>query len=133
MENSIDVIIGGRAYTLRGFESEEHIIRLAGYINQKIAQLRAVEGFTRQTQEYQTLLLELNMADDQQNAAAELEQLKKKNEELEKEIYSLKHQLVSAQLKLDEQAKDKAVHAQASRSERPRGGQRTGSNNKYSS
>ena len=35
------VVIGGRTYTLSGYESEEYLLRVAEYLNGKIDELRA--------------------------------------------------------------------------------------------
>lgn len=100
--NYTDVIIAGKVYTLGGYESEEYLQKVAGYLNGKNSELRKVDGFLRQTPDYQNILLQLNVADDYFKAAGQLEELKEKAEEQEKEIYGLKHQLVTAQLKLEE-------------------------------
>ena len=38
--------------------------RVASYINEMITTLKRQEGFTKQSAEYQTAMVELNMADD---------------------------------------------------------------------
>lgn len=100
--NYTDVIIAGKVYTLGGYESEEYLQKVAGYLNGKNSELRKLDGFLRQTPDYQNILLQLNVADDYFKASEQLEELKVQTEEQEREIYSLKHQLVTAQLKLEE-------------------------------
>ena len=46
-------------------------------------------------------MIYLNLADDYFKAVQEARRLKDKNEYLEKEVYSLKHELIGVQMKLD--------------------------------
>ncbi len=104
--NYTDVIIAGKVYTLGGYESEEYLQRVAGYLNGKSAELRRVDGFLRQTPDYQNVLLQLNVADDYFKAMGRLEELEAQTEAQANEIYSLKHQLVTVQLKLEEMKRE---------------------------
>ena len=45
--NYTDVIIAGKVYTLGGYESEEYLQRIAGYLNGKNSELRKIDGFLR--------------------------------------------------------------------------------------
>ena len=58
------VIIGGRVLTLSGYESEEYLQKVASYLNSKIADCGKIEGFNRQPLDLQSILLQLNIADD---------------------------------------------------------------------
>ena len=40
-----EVLIGGKVYTLSGYESEEYLQKVALYINNKISEYNKVEGF----------------------------------------------------------------------------------------
>ena len=99
--NYTDVIIAGKVYTLGGYESEEYLQRIAGYLNGKNSELRKLDGFLRQTPDYQNILMQLNVADDYFKAAEELAEVKETAEAQEKELYALKHQLVTVQMKLE--------------------------------
>ena len=59
-----EVIVGGKVFTLSGFESEEYLQKVASYINNKHAEFEKIDGYRRQTNDYQALLLEFNIADD---------------------------------------------------------------------
>ncbi len=104
--NYTDVIIAGKIYTLGGYESEEYLQRVAAYLNGKLAELRKLDGFLRQSPDYQNILLQLNVADDYFKAEGKLSQLEAQAEEQERELYRLKHQLVTTQLKLEEMKKE---------------------------
>ena len=107
--NYTDVIIAGKVYTLGGYESEEYLQKVAGYLNGKINELKSVDGFLRQTPDYQNVLIQLNVADDYFKAAAQADEIREQLEAQEKELYSLKHPLVMTQLKLEEMQKEAGV------------------------
>ena len=107
-KNYTQVLIDGNIYTLGGAEDQEYMQKVASYINEKISGLKAQPGFTRQNKDYQEVMIYLNLADDYFKAVQEARRLKDKNEDLEKEVYSLKHELVSTQMKLEAVLKDLA-------------------------
>lgn len=99
-KNYIDVLIGGKIFTLGGMEDENYLQRVASYINEKYNAVSKQEGFMRQAEDYRNLTLCLNLADDYFKEKEKNEELKARNEELEKETYRLKHELISLQLKM---------------------------------
>ena len=107
-----EVIIGGKVFTLSGYESEEYLQRVASYINGKINEYNRVDSFRRQPPETQCVLLQLNIADDYFKAKKQISQLEEDIRAKEKELYDLKHELVSAQIKL-ESSEQKAKEYQA--------------------
>lgn len=96
-----EVNIGGKTFTLSGYESEEYLQNVASYINSKLDDFHKVEGFKKQSAEMQNVLIQLNMADDyfqeKKHCAKVLEEMKDK----ENELYDLKHELVATQIKLE--------------------------------
>ena len=100
-EKSAKVLIGGKVYTLSGYEEEEYLQRLANYINQKLDEFSSIDGYKRIPAEMKATLLELNIADDYFKAKSALESLETDIELRDKEIYELKHDLISAQLKTE--------------------------------
>ena len=107
VKTDTEVIIGGRVLTLSGYESEEYLQKVAAYINEKIAVLKAQPGFTRQNKDYQEVMIYLNLADDYFKTLQEAMMLRSQKDEMEKEIYSLKHELIGLQMK-QESAEKKA-------------------------
>ena len=59
-----EVIIGGKIFTLSGYESEEYLQKVASYINNKLDEYGKMDAFKRQPYEMQSVLLQLNIADD---------------------------------------------------------------------
>ena len=96
-----EVIIAGKGFTLSGYESEEYLQKVASYINNKIAEYNKIDSFRRQPMDTQNVLLQLNIADDYFKAKKQInileEDLKSKNDE----VYALKHDLIAAQMKLE--------------------------------
>lgn len=106
-----EVIIGGKVFTLSGYESEEYLQRVASYINNKLIEYNKLDGFRRQPMDTQAVLLQLNIADDFFKAKKQISILEEELQAKEKEMYDLKHELISAQIKL-ESAEEKARNQQ---------------------
>ena len=104
-----EVIIGGKVFTLSGYESEEYLRKVASYINNKVAEYNKVDSFKRQSLDTQNVLLQLNIADDYFKAKKQISLLEEEIQNKEKEMYDLKHELISVQIKLEnaEKAMDK--------------------------
>ena len=96
-----EVITGGKVFTLSGYESEEYLQKVASYINNKITEYNKNESFKRLTLDMQNVLLQLNIADDYFKAKDQVEKLERDLENKEKEIYDLKHDLISNQVKTE--------------------------------
>lgn len=100
------VLIDGKVYTLGGSEDEGYLQRVASYVNEKISAMRKFPGFTKQNNEYQTAMIALNIADDYFKSQDQEEMVRDQRDEMERETYSLKHELVSTQMKLEAVLKD---------------------------
>lgn len=103
-----EVIIGGKVFTLSGYESEEYLQKVASYINNKLNEYSKVESFKRQPLDTQSVLIQLNVADDYFKAKKQIAILEEDLQGKEKELYDLKHEIISAQIKqesADEQIK----------------------------
>ncbi|MCF0129849.1 MAG: cell division protein ZapA [Pseudobutyrivibrio sp.] len=100
-EKSAKVLIGGKVYTLSGYEEEEYLQKVANYINAKLDEFNAIDSYKRIPADLKATLLELNIADDYFKAKNMIESLEADLEIRDKEIYDLKHDLISAQLKAE--------------------------------
>ena len=96
-----EVIIGGKVFTLSGYESEEYLQKVASYINNKIAEYNKIQSFKRQPVDTQNVLMQLNIADDYFKAKKQISMLEEEIQAKEKELYDLKHELISTQIKLE--------------------------------
>lgn len=97
--NSTEVLIGGKVITLSGFESEEYLQKVSTYLNHKIAECTSIEGYNRQTAETRSTLLALNIADDYFKAKKQGAVLENDVQQKDKEMYDLKHELISTQIR----------------------------------
>ena len=100
------VIIGGKVFTLSGYESEEYLQKVASYINNKLSEYNKVESFRRQPQDTQNVLMQLNLADDYFKAKKQISLLEEEIQSKEKELYNLKHELIASQIKLENMEKN---------------------------
>ncbi|MBO5291684.1 MAG: cell division protein ZapA [Lachnospiraceae bacterium] len=96
-----EVLIGGKVFTLSGYESEEYLQKVASYINNKMSEYSKIDGFRRQPLDTQNVLLQLNIADDYFKAKKQISILEEDIAAKEKELYDLKHELIAAQIKLE--------------------------------
>lgn len=105
-KNKTEVLIDGKIYTLSGYESEEYLQRVATYINNKLAELKKLDGYARLSQELKSILLELNVADDYFKAKNQVEMVEEELAQKDQELYDLKHELISTQIKLEDATKE---------------------------
>ena len=101
VKTDTEVIIGGKVFTLSGYESEEYLQKVASYINNKMTEYNKVDSFRRQPIDTQNVLLHLNIADDYFKAKKQISLLEEEIQGKEKELDNLKHELIAAQIKLE--------------------------------
>lgn len=100
-----EVVVAGKVITLSGAESEEYLQKVASYINGKISEYNRVDAFRGQPADMQNILLELNIADDYFKAKERIAALEDEIEIKDKELYDLKHELITSQIKLETKEK----------------------------
>ncbi len=101
-----EVIIGGKVFTLSGYESEEYLQKVASYINNKVNEYGKVDSFRKQPLDTQNVLLQLNIADDYFKAKQQISLLEEELKAKDTEIYDLKHELIASQIKLENTEKN---------------------------
>lgn len=111
--NDTEVIIDGHVYTISGAEKPEYVQKIASYINSKYLECKKQQGFGRMDSSFQSVMVAVNMADDYFRALQSLDTVNKDQGESEKEIYRLKHELVTTQMKLEEMQKVLSEREQA--------------------
>ena len=105
-KNNTQVIIAGKIYTLSGYESEEYLQRVASYLNVKISEFRNLDGYHRLSPEMRSILLNLNTADDYFKVKKKVEELERELSEKDQEIYEFKHEMITAQIRLENAEKE---------------------------
>ena len=111
-KNTADVLIGGKVYTISGYESTAYLQKVAAYLNEIEEQVSGMEGYRRLSSEEKQLLKNMNLADAYFKASDARDQLEKEIEQKDKEIYGLKHDLIDAEMdkeKLQKQIRDLEV------------------------
>jgi len=98
--NDIEVIINNKRYNLLGYESEEYLQKIASYINSKYAEFKKKDFYKMLDTDMKNILLEINLADDYFKIRNQIKDLETENENTSKEIFNLKHELISVQTKL---------------------------------
>ena len=108
-KNFTEVLIGGNVFNLGGFESEEYLQKVSTYLNHKIDECSSNDSYRKQSADTRSVLLALNIADDYFKAKKQGSSLESDIEAKDKEMYDLKHDLISVQIKLEnaEKAMDK--------------------------
>ena len=100
-KTSAEVVIDGKVYTLSGYEGEEYLQKVAAYINIKISEFDEIEEYRHIPVTTKNTLIQLNMADDYFKAKSQVEKLERDLENKDKELYDLKHDLISNQVKTE--------------------------------
>ena len=101
----------GQAWALYGYtmmyretgktEYLEQARKVASYINGKINEFTSIEEYRHIPLNMKNTLIQLNIADDYFKAKDQVEKLERDLENKEKEIYDLKHDLISNQVKTE--------------------------------
>ena len=96
-----EVSIGGKTFTLSGYESEEYLQEVASYINHKLEDFHKADAFKKQSSETQNVLIQLNLADDYFQEKKRCAKIEAEMKDKDNELYDLKHELVATQIKLE--------------------------------
>lgn len=101
-KKSADVLIGGNVYTLSGYEEEDYLQQVATYINNKIAEINEKDELRKLPADMKAILLNLNIADEYFKARQKIEKFESEMEAKEEELYELKHDLISHQVRMED-------------------------------
>lgn len=105
-KNAVDVIIDGKQYTLSGYESNEYLQKVATYINDKINEVSSQDGYSQLEVDMKKILLAINISDDYYKAQKVAEDVRQEKEELEKEIFNMKHDMIAMKEQFEEREKE---------------------------
>ncbi len=100
-KNTAEVLINGKVYNISGYESTAYLQRVASYLNEIEEQISQVEGYQMFSADEKQLLKNMNLADAYFKANDRKEELLEEVEYKDKEIYSLKHDLIDAKIEKD--------------------------------
>ena len=95
-----EVIMNNKRYTLAGYESEEYLQKVAFYINSKHNEFKNRDAYKFLDTDLRSILIQINIADDYHKAKDKIKEIEVDSESKSKEIFDLKHELISVQSKL---------------------------------
>ena len=98
---NVEVVIGGKVYTLSGYEGQDYLQKVATYINEKINEFDAMGATRHLPNDMRGTFIQLNIADDYFKAKNQAEKLEQDLRMKDRELYDLKHELISAQMTYD--------------------------------
>ena len=107
MKNAVEVVVDGRVYKISGSESQEYLHQIAVYINEKMTECHSTENYRKQSGDQRQLMLSMNLADDYFKAKNQAEKLTAELEKKERELYSVRHDLIEARLEIENLKKEK--------------------------
>lgn len=105
-KNNTEVILGGKVYTLSGYESEEYLQKVAAYINSKLNEMMADDGYRRLSSEIRANMMYLNIADDYFKAKKTADALENDVAAKDKQISDYKYDLIAADVKYNASVKE---------------------------
>ncbi len=107
-KNMTEVVIAGKIITISGEEDASYMSEVAAFINGKLLDLQKTANYAKLSAEHKQILLGMNLADDYFREKKKNEILEAELELKDKELYSLKHELINLQLDLEKLQKEQA-------------------------
>jgi cell division protein ZapA len=100
-KNTAEVLINGKIYTISGYESTAYLHKVATFLNELEEDISKTENYNMLSPDEKQLLKNMNLADVYFKANDAREELEHQVEDKDREIYSLKHDLIDARLEKD--------------------------------
>ena len=100
-KNTAEVLINGKIYTISGYESTAYLHKVATFLNELEEDISKTENYNMLSPDEKQLLKNMNLADVYFKANDAREELEHQVEDNDREIYSLKHDLIDARLEKD--------------------------------
>ncbi len=104
-KNDVEVVINGKQYTLCGEESSEYLQKIASHINEKYAEFKEHDSYGRLDADMKNILLAINLSDDYYKSQETVQELRSEKADIEKEIFDMKHKMISLQAELEDAQK----------------------------
>ena len=97
-KNVTEVVIAGKIISISGEEDAAYMAEVAAFINEKLQELQKTDSYGRLSAEHKQILLGMNLADEYFREKKKNKILESELELKDKELYSLKHELINLQL-----------------------------------
>ena len=105
-QTTTDVLIDGRTYTIAGFEGDEYLQQVAGYINRKLSDLKKNKEYTHLDLDLRNMLLAINITDDYFKEREKIEDIKNDRELKDKLVLDMKHEIIAREDRIQEVEKE---------------------------
>lgn len=105
-KNITEVVIAGKIISISGEEDATYMTEVAAFINDKLKELQTTENYHRLSAEYKQILLGMNLADEYFREKKKAKILETELELKNKELYSLKHELINLQIDMEKLKKE---------------------------
>lgn len=105
-KNVTEVVIAGKIISVAGEEDAAYMTEIAALLNDKLAELQKTSNYNRLSAEQRQILLGMNLADEYFHEKKKNQILEAELELKDKEVYSLKHELINLQLDLEKLQKE---------------------------
>ena len=105
-KNVTEVVIAGKIISISEEEDAAYMTKVAALINEKLLEIQKLENYSRLSAEQKQILLGMNLADDYFQEKKRNEILESELELKDKELYSLKHELINLQLDYEKLQKE---------------------------
>lgn len=105
-KNTTEVVIAGKIISISGDEDAAYMTEVASFINDKLTEIQKTENYGRLSAEHKQILLGMNLADDYFREKKKNQILESELELKDKELYSLKHELINLQIDLEKLQKE---------------------------
>lgn len=96
--NVAEVLINGKVYKISGKETPFYMNKIASYLNEMEEKISKTKSYQSLTSEEKQLMKNMNLADEYFKEKDRKEELEKEAEQKDKEIYSLKHDVITANM-----------------------------------
>lgn len=100
-KNITEVVIAGKIISISGDEDSAYMTEVAAFINDKLQELQKTDNYAKLSAEYKQILLGMNLADEYFREKKKNQILESELELKDKELYSLKHELINLQLDME--------------------------------
>ena len=107
-KNVTEVVIAGKIISISGEEDAAYMTEVAAFINDKLSELQKMDNYGKLSAEHKQIMLGMNLADEYFREKKKTQILESELELKDKELYSLKHELINLQLDLEKLQKEKA-------------------------
>ena len=99
-----EILVNGKIYRLETDDAAS-LRETAAALDERLKELSRWSGFGRLDKEQKVLFAELSLTDELLRSIKEKEELQKKLEAMDAEIYSLRHDVVSLKMQLEQAEK----------------------------